>query len=274
MRLIPDFKWTMVLKSAARVAVLALPLAGAAMTYDTGGSLQPASAAESETRAAVRQVDLRPDFSHYRLTIKRQGARDTCHVFTVVAALEYAVAQKYGRGVGLSEEYLNWAANQTSRQSQDGASFTELAQGLKRWGICEEEYMPYLPLFNALYEPPQAAFDSAREIRKLNFRWHWIKEPNETPDEVTSGNTKIVTGDQLRDSHIETIKEVLRKGWPVCAGREHNVLIVGYRDDRRQPGGGTFTIRNSNFTNYRTMTYEEMKAKSNAALWIDLPLEK
>lgn len=233
-----------------------------------------AHAADSETRAPIRQVDLRPDFSHYRLTIKRQGARDTCHVFTVVAALEYAVAQRYGRGVGLSEEYLNWAANQTSKQLQDGASFAELAQGLKRWGICEEEYMPYLPLFNAMFEPPQAAFDSAREIRKLNFRWHWIKQANDNPDDVTSGSTKIVVGDNLRDSHIETIKEVLRKGWPVCAGREHNVLIVGYRDDRQKPGGGTFTIRNSNHSNYRTMTYEEMKAKSNAVMWIDLPLKE
>jgi len=253
-----------------RGMMLALLVAGAWM-LDGAGTLR---AAETEPSAPIRQVDLRPDFEHYRLTIKRQGARDTCHVFTVVAALEYAVAQKYERGVGLSEEYLNWAANQTSNQLQDGASFAELAQALKRWGICQEEYMPYLPLFNAMFEPPQAAFDSAREIRKLNFRWHWIKQANENRDDVTSGSTKIVVGDNLRDSHIETIKEVLRKGWPVCAGREHNVLIVGYRDDRKKPGGGTFIIRNSNHSNYRTMTYEEMKAKSNSAMWIDLPLKE
>lgn len=259
---------------AALGLLLAWPLMSAAMPGATGIT-RTAHAAEGDSRGAVRQVDLRPEFNHYNLTIKRQGARDTCHVFTVVAALEYAAALKYDRGVGLSEEYLNWASNQVTQEWRDGASFAELAQGLKRWGICEEQYMPYLPVYDPTYQPAPDAVNSAREIRKLNFRWHWIKAPGEPSDDApAAGNTKIVSADRLRDEHIEAIKDVLRNGWPVCAGREHNVLIVGFRDDRRQAGSGVFIVRNSNYNGYRTMTYAETKAKSGAALWIDLALKE
>jgi hypothetical protein len=247
--------------AVAVVMVLSTMLSGAI-------SIFPVKAAQAaETKA--RRVDLRPGFNRYRLTIKVQGARDTCHVFTVVAALEYAVARKYNYGVGLSEEYLNWAANQASKQAVDGATFMELAQGLKRWGVCEEEFMPYGPAFNPAQRPSSEALDSAREIHNLNFRWHWIKAPV-SPDTKSDADNS----NQLRDSHIESIKDVLRKGWPVCAGREHNVLIVGFHDDAQQPGGGNFIIRNSNSRNYRTMTYADTKANSNVALWIDLPLDE
>lgn len=220
-----------------------------------------AHAAGSGERGETRSVDLRPVFDDYRLTIKLQGRRDTCHVFTVVAALEYAVARKYDYSVGLSEEYLNWAANEVTGQSIDGATFMELSQALKKWGVCEESYMPYLPVFNRGYVPSQPALDSAREIHKVNFRWHWIKAP--------VANTRA---DQLNDAHIMAIKDVLRSGWPVCAGREHNIVIVGFSDDPQRNGQGTFIVRNSNVRTYRIMTYAQVKATSNAALWIDLPL--
>lgn len=251
------------LKQTAGKMLLAWSVAST-LLYGAVGRIEDARASENEAPAPVRQVDLRPVFSGYNLTIKRQGARDTCHVFTVVAALEFAVAQKYDYGVGLSEEYLNWAANQASQQWQDGASFVELAQALKRWGISEEQHMPYVPAYNPAYQPRQAALDSARQIHKLKFRWHWIKAPNENAG----------AADRLNDAHIEAMKNVLRRGWPVCAGREHNILIVGFRDNARQPGGGAFIVRNSNSNQYRSMTYQETKAKSGAALWIDLPLDE
>jgi hypothetical protein len=208
-----------------------------------------------QTPAEVRQMDLRPAFDQYHLSIKLQGSRNTCHIFTLVAALEFAIACKFDSGVGLSEEYLNWAANEASGQPKDGANFTELAQALKKWGVCEERFMPYARAFDPKYRPSQAALESAREIHKLDFRWHWIKTPN--------------TGKFLDDTHVEAIKKVLRLGWPVVAGREHNILVVGFSDN---PRGGTFIIRNSNSRTYRTLTYDELKAVSSTALWVDLPL--
>src|SRR5688500_6111399 len=64
---------------------------------------------------APKIVDLRTQFSQWGLPIKDQGRRDTCAVFTFTGVLEYAIARGTGeRGVRLSEEYLNWAANQAS----------------------------------------------------------------------------------------------------------------------------------------------------------------
>jgi len=239
---------------------LTLALLGAVMLGGIGGSSPAPTAMAAETQE-TNHVDLRPAFDQYRLTIKLQGRRDTCHIFSVIAALEFAVACKFDTGVGLSEEYLNWAANDVAREYRDGASFVELAEALKKWGVSEERFMPYSGIFQPKYQPSRDALDSAREIHKLNFRWRWIKKP--APN----------TPDTLDDSHIAAIRKTLRLGWPVVAGREHNIVIVGYDDDPRQPGGGSFIVRNSNVRSYREMSYAEVKAKSNAVLWIDLPLK-
>ncbi len=48
------------------------------------------------------------------------------------------------------------------------------------------------------------------------------------------------------------------------------MLLVGYRDDKRQPGGGVFLIRNSSGP-FRggMLSYEYAKAYMNDAIWID-----
>ena len=47
-------------------------------------------------------LDLRADMT----PVKRQGDRDTCAFFAVVAEIEAAMKRKLGRDVNLSEEYL------------------------------------------------------------------------------------------------------------------------------------------------------------------------
>ena len=48
------------------------------------------------------------------------------------------------------------------------------------------------------------------------------------------------------------------------------MLLVGYRDDAREPGGGVFVIRNSSGPLRGGMlTYEYAKAYMNDAIWID-----
>jgi C1A family cysteine protease len=50
----------------------------------------------------------------------------------------------------------------------------------------------------------------------------------------------------------------------------HSVLIVGWRDDPDQPGGGVFIFRNSS-NNGRDgyMPYAYARAYMNDAVWID-----
>jgi C1A family cysteine protease len=108
---------------------------------------------------------------------------------------------------------------------------------------------------------------------------HWIKKWNPT------------TG--LSDKQFEEIKQAIHKEWPVCGGFRwpnapqwkegvlqmappqgvfdgHSVLLVGYRDDPKLPGGGVFILRNSNTDrDDGLMCYEYARAYLNDALWIE-----
>ncbi len=99
----------------------------------------------------------------------------------------------------------------------------------------------------------------------------------------------------LTDAHLSGIKQTLTAGWPVCAGLRwpkhekwindvlqlcppeavrdgHSVLLVGYRDDPAQPGGGVFIFRNTaNDGRDGSMPYAYAQAYMNDAAWIDSP---
>ncbi len=224
-------------------------------------------------------VDLRPAFEKWGLGPRVQGKRNTCSVFTVTGALEYAMASKTGRATRFSVEYLNWASNHTAHDIDDGSFFSDAWTGFAVHGICPEEDMPYQEKFDAAGTPSETAKEHAGQLCEAGLRLHWIKpwDPN--------------TG--LTDVEFVAIKRVLNQQWPVCGGFRwpkkaewkddvlemrppegvfdgHSVLIVGYRDDASQPGGGAFLFRNSN-NNGREgwMTYEYARAYMNDAVWID-----
>jgi hypothetical protein len=189
--------------------------------------------------------------------MKSQRLRDTCAVFTVTSALEYALSKNFDEGVRLSEEYLNWAANETTNQYQDGATFAELQKGFAKWGIAEEAAMPYARSFNAAAVPSHAALEGARQIWEMKPKWNWIERGS----------------DGLNDAHLEKIKATLRRGFPVCAGGEHCMLLVGYSEDW-QNGTGYFTARNFATRRYERITYDQTQARFESLLWIELPQAK
>ena len=50
----------------------------------------------------------------------------------------------------------------------------------------------------------------------------------------------------------------------------HSVLLVGFRDDPAQPGGGVFLIRNTaGKSRDGLMTYEYVRTYMNDAVWVD-----
>ena len=52
----------------------------------------------------------------------------------------------------------------------------------------------------------------------------------------------------------------------------HSVLLVGYTDDPRQPGGGTVLIRNTGKgVQDGAITYEYLRAYVNDAAWVETP---
>jgi hypothetical protein len=213
----------------------------------------PLLAQAPASKREVKRVDLRPQFEQWGLSIKYQHRRDTCAVFTVAGALEFALAKVNGEGQGLGEEYLNWAANEAGGQYFDGATFSELERGFGKWGVCDERAMPYGEVFNPLTQPSAEAVQSARQIWAQNFRWNWIERGRR---------------EGLTDAHLARVKAVLRRGLPVAGGGEHCMLIVGFDDAR-----GFLRVRNHATRKNETLPYAEAKRKFVALLWIDLPGE-
>jgi C1A family cysteine protease len=205
----------------------------------------------------IKRVDLRPNFTKWKLELEKQGARNTCSVFTTVAAMEYALSKKFDRGFPLSEEYLNWACNKViNNTDQDrGQFFAHLLQGYEQYGICREEEMPYARKFYPQYEPSVRAINSAKIIQSYGLKGRWIK-PNDGKVGIT-------------DEHIAQIKATLRNGWPVCGGSAHSVLLVGYEDDASRQGSGRFFIRDPGAGNQQAMTYAEAKARLCDLLWFE-----
>src|ERR1700694_4258590 len=79
---------------------------------------------EADARAAQTEgapkADLRPEFEKLGLGPRQEGDRPTCSVFTVVGALEFAVAKRQGHCPRLSVEFLNWSANRACGDKDDG----------------------------------------------------------------------------------------------------------------------------------------------------------
>ena len=257
----------------------------AALSLSFSLEAQPAASHSESTRAtlphptASAAVDLRPTLEQYGLLPRRQGGRPTCSAFTVVGALEFAVAKRQGHTPRLSIEFLNWAANRACGDHQDGGFFSDLWKGFAASGICTEDDMPYAAKLDLKAQPSAGALADAKTRLALGLRLHWIKEWN------------VNTG--LTDGHFSGIKRTLASGWPVCAGLRwpkqerwvehvlqtcpadavrdgHSVLLVGYRDDAVQLGGGVFIFRNTAGDGQDgMMPYGYAREYMNDAVWID-----
>jgi hypothetical protein len=243
-----------------------------------GDSANPGATTSQSLPASV---DLRPAFERWGLARGVQGDRLTCSAFVVAGALEFAAAKREARGTRLSVELLNWAANKTRGDSNDGGFFSDLWKGFAAFGICAETEFPYQPRFDPSLSPSSKTLAEAKSRLDLGLRIHWIKEWN------------VRTG--LTDAHVAAIKRALQEGWPVCAGLRwpkqeewvhdvlqwcppnavrdgHSVLLVGYRDEPAQPGGGVFLFRDTSHAGGdRFMPYAYARNYMNDAAWIACP---
>lgn len=202
------------------------------------------------------RVDLRSEFKKLGFEPRRQGHRGTCSVFTVTAALEFAIAKKTDKPAPLSVEYLNWAANQVIHYNNtNGQFFHNLIKGYQDYGICREDLMPYRMDNDPTYEPSSEARENAASLKQVALKITWIKP---------LGQKRGLTDEQMTQ-----IKQTLVNGWPVGAGSGHSRLFVGYRDDPNQPGGGRFITKDSAVGGYARVTYEWAKSKVCDVFWIE-----
>ena len=228
-------------------------------------------------RPLPKEVDLRPDFRKYGLLPKDQGRRGVCSLFAITGLAEFEWAnsnpQKPKR---LSPEYLVWAANEVVGDSGESAMFFQATHALQTLGICSEAHMPYEGTWDPKRRPSMRAIADARTRNQWTVEW--VKRYD-----VTSG---------LSEAQFRTMKEGLADKHPVAAGFRwpkhlrlspqhvletppprgvfdgHSVLLVGYRDDPTQPGGGLVVLRNSlgarwGDGGYALMTYAYVLAYAN-----------
>lgn len=238
------------------------------------------ASAESGKLAVVlpQRVDLRSEFGKWGLPLRQQGARGTCSVFTMTGAIEYALAEQRGRGTVLSVEFLNWAAHQGKANPGDGGYFSDLWNGYEHYGVCAETNLAYRPTFDPTLRPDEKALTEAKKTKRAHLRLEWIK-----PWDVKTG---------LTVEQFLNLQQTLAAGWPVCAGFRwpkheawheqilqmvpatevfdgHSILLVGYREDQVQPGGGVFLIRNTGGgLADGAVPYDYVRAYVNDAAWV------
>lgn len=219
---------------------------------------QPAGKQEGKQPTKLpKSVDLRPQLKKWGLEPRSQGARNTCSVFVTTGALEFAVSKHFGRGTALSVEYLNWASSDVTGNPTDGGFFHDLLKGFEQHGICLEPAMPYQKQFDPKLKPSEKAKEKAKEIHELDLHIRWINPWKPKPG--------------LTEEHLQEMKAVLAKGYPVAAGSSHSRLFVGYVDDTRQPGGGLFVTKDSGAAAYNTLTYEFVNEKVGDVFWVEAP---
>jgi len=225
------------------------------------------------------KVNLVPEFRRLALAPRAQGGRDTCSLFAITALADFECARNTPPPhVRFSEEFLIWAANEATGRSGDQAMFYEAISGLNAFGICAESLMTYKKTGDAARKPsPEALDDAAR--RKARWQVRWIRRWNvERP---------------MDDAELLAIKASLADGHPVACGLRwpisprshellevpppgevhdgHSVVFVGYEDDPKQAGGGTFAFRNwegAGWGNegYGVMSYAYARAYANDAV--------
>ncbi|MBV8172375.1 MAG: C1 family peptidase [Candidatus Eremiobacteraeota bacterium] len=216
-------------------------------------------------------VDLRPQIKQRGLVVRDQGDRLTCTVFAITFLIEYQAAGSTAepKGLDLSEEYLNWAGNESNgRPYQDGGKFARFINAFETWGIATAQQMPYRSSFDpgSPPMPTSAVIASAKSMFPSRYPFAELKRWDNS------------TG--LSDSQLRAVLDELRSGEPVAIGvwwpyryttddvdgvplatdyprtqaslfmesplfDGHSIDLVGFREDASFPGGGYFIFRNS-----------------------------
>lgn len=198
---------------------------------------------------------MRPEMEKFGFRPREQGGRGTCSVFTVAAALEFAMSKQLAKPMPLSPEFLNWAANRAIQFDSDGHYFHNLFKGFKMHGICQEELMPYQPVFQVQNQPSTEAIDDAKDILSADVKINWVNVLGPFPG--------------ISDAQLMEMKEILVKGWPIGVGAAHSRLFVGYKDDTTKPGGGVFITKDSALGAYTEESYEWVKNEAFDIFWIE-----
>lgn len=234
-----------------------------------------------------KKVSLVEEFDKLGFPPLQQGNQDSCGVFAVTSLVEFESERNApAPHKPLSEGYIIWAACDVTGKTHEQSMFYEITAALNKEGICTAEAMPYAKAFNLNRKPSAAALAESRPYRErwqVNWIRLWAYEP------------------ALTNMQMDQIKRALKEEHPVAIGVRwpstsddaklqsqlvtppdardvfdgHAIALVGYEDDPKKPGGGTFTFRNSFGPKwadhgYGTISYAYARQYANDSLWLQM----
>ncbi|HEX4914669.1 MAG TPA: hypothetical protein VFV51_11955, partial [Vicinamibacterales bacterium] len=192
------------------------------------------------------EVDLRSSMASLNLSVKDQGRRPSCAIFSIVSALEYQNALLAGRAEKFSEEYLIWAVRRTTKRlappgvadteadqaADEGFSLGEVVTALRAYGIPLQATMPntFGTKIEAIEDPPEAIVEEARQNQRIGF--HALPgRDNATRinNLVIALNSGVPVPVGMAWPHWRTAKSGFLNAQKPPPNAWHAVTLVGYR---------------------------------------------
>lgn len=208
------------------------------------------------------EVDLRGSMASLNLSVKDQGRRPSCAIFSIVSALEYQNALLAGRAEKFSEEYLIWAVRRTTKRlaptgvaeteadqaADEGFSLGEVVTALRAYGIPLQSTMPntFGTKIEAIEDPPEAIVEEARQNQRIGF--HALPgRDNATRinNLVIALNSGVPVPVGMAWPHWRSIKSGFLSAQKPVTGVGHAVTIVGYRCPSGRMEDTQFIFKNS-----------------------------
>jgi len=217
------------------------------------------------------EVDLRPSIHSMGIAIRNQGDRGTCSVFAMTFLLEYAYGKHFGyKTPDFSEEYLNDVKNLATGDDWDGGFFTDIDKGYQAYGIVDASLDPYRSTFNPKETVPKGLLSRGEGIRprlKVHFIKDWDAKTGLLPRQLQGILAQLRRGIPVASGlrWPNTFKTRIIAGIPVMTVPPpndvfdgHSIDFVGFKEDRRFPGGGYLIFRNSWGTGFQEDGYGYM----------------
>jgi C1A family cysteine protease len=248
------------------LCLLALPLF-ATQTYSQNAQppaplIKPKETATPAPQDKSIAYSIRPEYERLGVKVRDQGSQSSCVIFGIMGALDLYSARA-GGSTQLSEQFARWADSKiTGRLTlpQTGYSYATVIEGLKKFGICSAELMPYRS--NSAGLPSKAALADAsrrKTIIMTSLHEYTPKSVGFTDAEIDA-ICKSIANDQpvvcaahwpkertWAAAKFNTVENITNKDLDMGpAGLDgHIFVLVGYEKAANWEGGGRIQFRNS-----------------------------
>lgn len=208
------------------------------------------------TTAATPGIDVSLIDGHM-LPIRDQGDRGTCVAFATVAVLEYMYHRIHNAPRDLSEQYLYWNIKRTDGYQREGTWLEYAFPRAHGDGVCQEYLWPYEPdkrPDDLTHGNPPNAQDCTSDARRHTFsqviRLRDYRQPEAIKNQLRQGRPVAVAIPVFKTwLNSPTARLAVNIQMPLQSDRfaigGHAIVLVGFAEEPRVPGGGYFLVRNS-----------------------------